>query len=146
VRQDGFQNTAQIERKYGAPYEVASRVLDRLKAETPAEAPLPAPETPRAPKTEPAYGREVKISVPGEDMSYPARYAIRELEDTFPSHNPISFQANPDYEFENDRDYNDPQNAARVLEYSTPERFDPEFLVADNPTAEHGPSVVDPRQ
>jgi 2'-5' RNA ligase len=102
-----------------------------------------AEEPERPAQVEPAYGREVKIAIPGEKTSYAARYAIRELEDAQPSHNPMSFEPNPAYGHQNDRDYRDPQNAARVLEYSTTERFDPEYLVTENPTAEHGPTVID---
>jgi hypothetical protein len=95
----------------------------------------------RAPSVEPAYGREVQIAVPGEKTSYPARYAIREASDVQPSHNPQSFEPNPAYQHQNDRDYSQVENAARVV--NAAQDFRPEFVLTESPTAEHGPTIID---
>ena len=83
----------------------------------------------------------MSIAVPGERTAYPARYAVRELSDVQPSHNPQSFEANPAYEHQNDRDYSRAGNAARVIQNAT--NFNPDFLTTDAPTAEHGTPVID---
>lgn len=97
----------------------------------------------RVPAVRPEYGKPVTIRVPGESREYTAAYALREAGDVHTSHNPFSFEPNPDYEFRNDRDYSQAQNASRVVEYSR--RFDPGLVVTDAPTAEHGPTIIDPR-
>ncbi len=102
-----------------------------------------APPAARKPATAPAYGREVNVAVPGEQTSYPARYAIREASDVQPSHNAFSFEPNPDYEHRNDRDYRSAGNAARVAEQAG--RFDPNYLTMESATAEHGAPVIDER-
>ena len=103
----------------------------------------PPPTEPRAPKRPPVYGRDTEIRVPGEPKRYRAVYALREAEDIQPSHNPFSFEANPNYEFRNDRNYVEPQNAERIIKRVA--EFDPVFLVNDNPTAENGPPIIDSR-
>lgn len=97
----------------------------------------------RQPQTAPAYGSSADIHVPGEQTVYPARYAVRELADVEPSHNPFNFEPNPRYAFENDRDYSNPQNAARVAEYATNGSYRPEFALTPSPTAEQGPPIID---
>ncbi|HLG99817.1 MAG TPA: histidine phosphatase family protein [Bryobacteraceae bacterium] len=97
----------------------------------------------RAPSVAPAYGREVSIAVPGEKTNYPARYAVRELADVQPSHNPFSFEPNREYAYRNDRDYTRAGNAARVVKNASEGTFNPSFLTTDAPTAEHGTPVVD---
>ena len=97
----------------------------------------------RAPSTQPAYGRETSIAVPGEKTSYPARYAVRELADVQPSHNAANFQPNPAYEYTNDRalytagkcDARHPERGGRDLQAG--------LLTTDAPTAEHGTPVID---
>ncbi|MGA2713288.1 MAG: histidine phosphatase family protein [Bryobacteraceae bacterium] len=42
-----------------------------------------------------ARGSETEIHVEGRETPYKARYAVRELADTQPSHNPFSFERNP---------------------------------------------------
>lgn len=102
-----------------------------------------APLTLREPSAESAYGREASIAVPGDQTRYPARYAIRELSDVHPSHNPHSFEPNPRYEYTNDRDYSRSGNASRVVKQASAGVFDPEFLTTDSPTAEHGTPIID---
>ncbi len=118
-----------------------------------AAASQPAPRTevpgltPTARNTEggPVYGKETSIAVPGEETSYPARYSIREAADMQPSHNPHSFEPNPRYEYQNDRDYrNNAQLSSLVIEHAGP-KFNPEFVASESPTAEHGAPVVDAR-
>lgn len=93
--------------------------------------------------TEPAYGKETEVAVPGEKTRYPAKYAVMELADVQPSHNPHSFEPNANYEHQNDRDYKQPANAARVIDNA--QQFDPAFVLNDTNTAEGGPTIIDPR-
>jgi hypothetical protein len=101
------------------------------------------PERPA--KTTPAYGTETTIRVPGEQNTYPARYAVREAEDVHPSHNALNFERNPQYDYENDRDYTQTENASRVVQNGHPGTFDPAFTTSESPTAEHGAPVLDQR-
>ena len=101
------------------------------------------PIAPRVPATPPAIGRDATILVPGETTTYPARYAVRELADVQASHNPFSFEANPNYDYTNDRDYSRTQNAARVVKNAAPEVFNPDYPTTDSPTAEHGAPIID---
>ena len=127
------------------PPAVATGVGPGKESSAPGGSPGPegAPPAPRKPVTPPAYGREVNVAVPGEQTSYPARYAIREASDVQPSHNAFSFEPNPDYEHRNDRDYRSAGNAARVAEQAG--RFDPNYLTMESATAEHGAPVIDER-
>jgi hypothetical protein len=90
-----------------------------------------------------AYGKPTTVRVPGEDTAYPARYAVRESDDVQTSHNPFSFEPNPDYPHANERDYSNPENAARTVEYSLPGKFNPDYTLTESPTAEHGATVTD---
>jgi hypothetical protein len=102
-----------------------------------------AASTPREPATPPVIGRDTNVLVPGETTTYPARYAVRELADVQPSHNPFSFEPNPNYEWSNDRDYSRAQNAARVVQNAAPDTFNPDYPTTDSPTAEHGAPIID---
>jgi hypothetical protein len=114
-----------------------------LLAEQPQSEPAaPAPGA-REPAVKPAYGRHASVAVPGEATNYPMRYAVREAADVQPSHNPHSFEPNPDYEHRNDRDYSEAGNAARVVQYA--QEFRPDFMLTDAPTAEQGAPLIDQR-
>lgn len=95
------------------------------------------------PRTEKPSGRETSIAVPGEQTRYPARYAVRELDQVQASHNAFNFEPNPLYRHQNDRDYSRTGAAARVAKQSAPGTFDPEFLVSESPTAERGAPIID---
>lgn len=84
-----------------------------------------------------------QIIVPGSGNEYAARYEIRELGDIQPSHNGETFSPNPQYPLRNDRNYNNPANQRKVVDWSTPEGFDPRYHITDNPDAVNGPPVVD---
>jgi len=115
------------------------------QSESVAEQPQAAEPKPRVPTTPPAYGRNVNVAVPGEQTTYPARYALRESADVQPSHNPQTFDANPNYEYANDRDYKgNKEISSLVVEHSGP-LFDPNYLASESPTAEHGGPVIDAR-
>lgn len=101
------------------------------------------PERPA--KTEPAYGSDTTIRVPGEQTTYPARYAVREAEDVQPSHNAFNFERNPQYDYENDRDYTQPENASRVIQNGHAGTFDATYTTSESPTAEHGAPIIDQR-
>ena len=129
-----------------APAESASETPARADAGVSAPAEPVSEKVSDAPTKEPtkvAYGKPTLVRVPGEDTSYPARYAIRESDDVQTSHDPVTFQPNPDYPHQNDRDYSNPENAARTVEYSMPGKFNPDYTLTDSPTAEHGSTITD---
>jgi len=104
----------------------------------------PKAAQPREPKIPAAVGREHEIRVPGAKRRYKAVYEIADLDDTIPSHNAITFQPRPDYELKNERDYAVPAAQESVLEDVA--EFDSGFQLAESPTAEHGPTIIDPSQ
>lgn len=83
------------------------------------------------------------VHVPGSDVRYPARYAVRELDDIQASHSGSTFQPNEKYTLENDRDYNQLENRGKVLNGSMPNKFEPAYHITDNPDATNGPVVID---
>jgi hypothetical protein len=88
------------------------------------------------------YGSPCVVLIAGSSRTWKARYAIRCLEDVYPSHG-LSFEPNEWYEFQNERDYRSKDNAERVLAMVAD--FRPAFLVSDNPDAINGPPITDPR-
>jgi hypothetical protein len=106
-------------------------------------APAEPSDAARQPSTPPAYGRAVNVLVPGETTTYPAKFAVYDMADVQPSHNPFSFQPNDAYAYTNDRDYRTSGNAARVVKQSAADTFNPDFTLTDSPTAEHGAPIVD---
>lgn len=131
--------------KKPAPKVIAAdsgKVADKAKTE--AKEPQSGPQEKKT-ETGPVYGKPVNVAVPGEETNYPARYAIRELSDLQPSHNGITFERNPRYEYQNDRDYkNNPEISSLVADRSGP-KFDPNYPATESPTAENGGPVIDPR-
>lgn len=97
----------------------------------------------RTPATPEHVGDSTDIEVEGRSQPYKAHYAVRELEYTYPSHEPANFQPNPEYHFKNDRDYNLPANKARVMNNSGG-NFNPRKIINDNPDAVNGPTIIDP--
>jgi hypothetical protein len=96
---------------------------------------------PRRPSNPERIGQRTTVRVPGENRSFDGEYAVRELEDVHASHNPFSFEGNPDYQHVNDRNYSNAKNAERVIRQA--QQFDPAYLLSDSPTAEHGAPVTD---
>lgn len=94
---------------------------------------------PRGPGHPVARGAETVVEVEGREQPYKAHYTVRELSDSYPSHNPFTFEPNPAYHFINDRDYQLPENRARV----TAGKLKPHKVVNDNPDATNGPSVIE---
>jgi len=88
-------------------------------------------------------GRATTVLVPGEDTEYQAQYRLRELSDLQPSHSGFSFQRNPQYPYENDRDYTKLENQNRVIMQA--QKSNPRYLITDNPDNTNGPPVVDDR-
>jgi len=121
------------------PEQLAEPAMPEVSAADSNQA-TPAP-TARQPKTLPVYGRDTEVLIPGEKKKYTATYSLREAEDVIASHSGQSFEPRPDYEFKNDRNYSEPQNAERIVKQTA--EFDPAFLVNDNPTAEQGPPIID---
>lgn len=96
---------------------------------------------PRRPSTPGRYGHEVKVLIPGENRGFQSKYAVRELADVIPSHNPFTLQSNPDYPFRNDRNYTDQRNSERIISQTA--QFDPAYVVSDSPTASDGAPITD---
>jgi hypothetical protein len=86
-------------------------------------------------------GRETTVLVPGEDTEYQAQYRLRELSDLQPSHSGFNFQRNPQFPYENDRDYTKLENQNRVIMQA--QKSNPRYLITDNPDNTNGPPVVD---
>jgi hypothetical protein len=101
----------------------------------------PVPQS-RPPAHEVVIGKETEVYAEGREQPYRARYVVRELDDTYPSHNPLTFEPNLDFHFINDRDYKLPANKNRVINNSGP-RFRPVRVINNNPDAINGPSVID---
>lgn len=131
------------ERPLEKPAEKSTLEPDVRPVQRPASGESSALPEPRKPSREPAQGERTTIRAPGRDEAYQATYAVRELADTYPSHNPFTFERNPNYHHVNDRDYTDPLNQARVVNNSLPAKFDPAYLITDNPDATNGPSIID---
>ena len=117
------------------PEEELDRGADARAAQQSAAPPQPNP--PRAGDT------SAQIVVPGSGNRYNARYDIRELGDIQPSHNGETFNPNPRYPLRNDRNYNNPANQRKIVDWSTPAQFDPAYHITDNPDAVNGPPIVD---
>jgi hypothetical protein len=105
------------------------------------QAQIAAPAAPRTGVVLTA-GTEAPISIP-DGKTYNARYAFRELEDIQASHDPQTFQSNPNYALRNDRDYTRVDNQRKVIEWSTEEQFNPSKLVNDADSATVGPPIID---
>jgi hypothetical protein len=105
------------------------------------QAQIAAPAAPRTGVVLTA-GTEAPISIP-DGKTYNARYAFRELEDLQASHDPQTFQSNPNYALRNDRDYTRVDNQRKVIEWSTEEKFNPDKLVTDADSATIGPPIID---
>jgi ddrB-like ParB superfamily domain len=90
-----------------------------------------------------AAGEETSVIVPGEDHEISTRYEVRDLSGIQPSHNGITFLENPAYAHHNERDYAKPENQQRVINQASPGKFNPRYLVTDNPDATNGPPIID---
>lgn len=98
----------------------------------------------REPKGRASKGAETVVRIPDSKDGYKARYALRELEDVVPSHDPHGFQPNADYFYKNDRHYDkEQQYQEQVRTRSKSDTFDPSQLVNNNPTSETGPPIID---
>ena len=107
---------------------------------SPAEArSLPEPRQPSYPV---AQGSATQIPVPGREVPYQATYSVRELDDVVPSHKPFSFAPDERYHYLNDRDYTKPSAQLRVTQNSGG-KFDPSYLVTDNPDSTNGPPIIE---
>jgi hypothetical protein len=87
------------------------------------------------------YGDATQVRIPGENRALEARYAVRELADVHPSHNPVTLQANPVYAYRNDRNYADPRNSGRIIKQVA--EFDPSYLLTESPDAVNGAPIID---
>ena len=95
----------------------------------------------RRPSDSSRYGAATSVHVAGEQRSFEARYAVRESSDVVPSHNPFTFQENPDYQLRNDRNYTDHRNAGRILKQVA--EFNHDYVLTESPTAGDGAPVID---
>lgn len=87
------------------------------------------------------YGRSTEILIPGSPETYQATYSVRELGDVQASHSGQTFQKNPRYKLQNDRDYSDKRNSGRIL--SQAGDFKPQYLLTDSPDALNGAPIID---
>lgn len=99
--------------------------------------------TPAEPLARPAAGDSTEILIPGQRDTYPAQYAVKELADIQPSHNGQTFEPNPNYGLKNDRNYDDPRNQRKIVDWSTKESFNPRNLLNTAPDASIGPPITD---
>ena len=83
------------------------------------------------------------VRIPGSDRAHEASYKVVELADLQPSHSGITFTPNSKYGLRNDRNYSVAENQRKVIEWSTPDRFDPRYHITDNPDATNGPPIID---
>jgi len=91
-----------------------------------------------------SIGEATQIVIPGTNKTINARYAIRELADVFPSHDPLTFQPNPAYQWVNDRHYDREKfYQQEVMTQSSPDKFLPKRLINNSDTAENGPPIID---
>ncbi|MBM3745048.1 MAG: hypothetical protein FJW34_04565 [Acidobacteria bacterium] len=86
-------------------------------------------------------GEETTILIPGEERRYTANYAVVEADALVASHDAETFQPEADYPYVNDRDYSKATNQQRIREQRT--KFDPAFLVTDDPSPENGPPMIE---
>ena len=131
-----FQRTKRAKIEADAPTTERRNTLQGTSAEVP---------EPRSPVTGARSTAETTIRIPGEPQGYRANYAVRELSEIQPSHNPVTFEKNPQYHHRNDRNYSDPGNQERIVLNSQPGRFDPAYLLTDSPDAVNGAPVTDMR-
>lgn len=89
-----------------------------------------------------ARGAESTLKIPRTGQEYRVRYEVRELGDIQPSHNPHTFEKNPDYRLVNDRDYTSAANRMDVEDATKAGAFEPRLILSDDPTATNGPPVV----
>lgn len=87
-------------------------------------------------------GEPTQIAMQGESMK--AHYALVELDSLIPSHDPLSFRADPRYPTGcQQRDYtNDKAEQQKVRQNA--QRFEPRFVLTDTPTATDGPAITTP--
>lgn len=146
LNEDLTPNPAERPRIHSAEPEKGDKIIYRAAVESERGAEARSGKKsqvlgPRRPSYPAWYGSPVTIFVPDENTRFEARYQVREQEDVVPSHNPITFDHNPDYQPENDRNYKDPENAERVVSHT--ERFEPGFLVTKSATAVDGAPIID---
>ena len=87
-------------------------------------------------------GQATEVTVPGSDRAYKAQYKVVELPDLQTSHNGQTFQPNSKYKYANDRDYSRAENQGKVVNGAMPGKFDPRYLLTDNPDSSNGPPVT----
>jgi GGDEF domain-containing protein len=91
-----------------------------------------------------AMANETKVITPGNPRGYNARYAVVESDDLIPSHNPQTFQKNPDYpEGVQERTYHtDTREQEKVIKNA--QHLSNAILLSDDPTPVNGPPIITP--
>jgi len=112
-KKETLDEIREIGKNYGTSEKEIQGVIDRAKAgwdkkqrESKANDIVREERRPKGPVS---AGSETTVEIPDTGKSYQARYVVRELSDVFASHNPVTFQPNPDYHFVNDRHYDKEQ-------------------------------------
>jgi hypothetical protein len=86
-------------------------------------------------------GRDSTVLIPGSDVEHPVRYALREFDEVAASHSGLTFSGNDRYKLKNERNYSDPANQERIIKNA--QKFNPRYMITDNPDAVNGPPVID---
>jgi 2'-5' RNA ligase len=98
----------------------------------------------RTPSGKRSQGEAGAVVIPGQNKEIPIRYAVREMADVYPSHDPMTFQPNPKYQWLNDRHYEREKSYQQeVMTNSKLETFSPKRLLNNSDTAEVGPPIID---
>ncbi len=133
--------------RHGDKIHVAARLVEGTEApKATAKKPVtPQVEKAKPPKTAPAEvepiarGRATTIKTSGQ--SHPAEYQEVHLKDLQTSHNPMNFEPNPRYPFEQQRNYTEDKNEQlKVIRGS--QNFDPLEYFTDTPGPTDGPSMT----
>lgn len=101
------------------------------------------------------YGQPTGIDITGRPEPVKAVWSVRELGDVYPSHNPETFEpnpnyVNPEYTIKNQRRYDTPISRQLVIDRGQPaesgvkEPWKPQYHITDNPDGINGAPVIDP--
>lgn len=139
--------------------KAAPEAVPAPAAAAPAGAPAPAaaPLTPRASSADPALGAvsvtgvatpavspETTVKVAGSGAAgHKATYKFVERASLNASHNGVTFEANPKFPLENQRDYKTAINQAKIVKGASRAEFDPRQMTSNGQDATQGPPVAD---
>lgn len=138
TRRDLADKIAEIERVPGAVAAEEARAIAFSKPVRGSA--FPDTGKPRAPM---AYGNDTKIRLP-DGKTLTARYAVYDIDDIVPSHDPRNnYRPNNEADW-NERVYEDARQSrdSRATVEAIARDIDPELLLSNNPTAVDGPPII----